>query len=79
MWIKLIIALAPSLEQLIAALLSHWLESKKPVAPKSASKVIEAARTFGRAQACASDTTDRLALAAWAKAKPTPEAYKRAP
>lgn len=38
--VKLLIAFAPSIEQLIASLLNHWLKAKKPVSTKAAKKIV---------------------------------------
>lgn len=76
--IKLIIALAPSVEQVVAALLKKLFDKKKDKDPaKTAKKIIEAAEVYAKVSTDPAATAHVDALAAWAKRKPTPEAYTK--
>ena len=77
--IKLVIALAPSIEQLIASILNYWSTKKKTVdAEKVAAKVIKSAEVFAAVVTSPIELApQKEALAAWAKAQPTPESFKK--
>lgn len=76
--IKLIIALAPSVEQVVAALLKKLFDKKKDKDPaKTAKKIIEAAEVYAKLAVDPNAKEHADALAAWAKRKPTPEEYKK--
>lgn len=77
--VKLLVAFAPSIEQLIASLLSHWIKGGKRVLdPKrSAAKIVEAAETAATilTEPTSDTTVEKSALAAWAREQPTPKAF----
>jgi hypothetical protein len=80
--IKLIVAFAPSIEQLIAALLSHWVAGGKRVLDpeRVAKKVVTAAEAFAAVvtnPVPEATAPQKEALAAWSKAQPTPESFKK--
>jgi len=77
--IKLIVALAPCVEQVVAALLKKLFDKKgKDKDPaKTAKKIIEAAEAYAKVSTDPNATAHVDALAAWAKRQPTPEAYTK--
>ena len=71
--LKLIIALAPSIEQLIAAIINKWLKDKKEPGVISAAKVRESAeQLIAISTDPANAVKQRANLDAWAKQLPTP-------